>query len=977
MALTPAERMKRYRERLKLNPEKLESIKKKHAEYVKSKSKTVKDLTEKEKEKQRKIWRNQKRKQKQLLVQEEKGTKKQKIANQSKLIKNYKTALKRNQKLTKLVNTYKKRLYRLKISTEKKIQTLEKDNLKLKARTELLELTLKTSYKQCQTVKEKQTLKNVVLKENIQSIIKKTFVSKLLGLKGMVRITNKNKTENKIRKEIENFYVRDDVSRMTAGKKQCRTFRKKKEQIRYLTDTVRNLYTMYRKEGGKYSLSTFNKYKPFYVLSPAVQNRETCLCIKHNNMQLMFYALKKYRILNNFNTVLEVTKNLCCDINSKKCMYEECKECKDKTICYEPLEEKKEDQVKWSQWEVIDHKYTKTENKSTKELTTKKTLKLQKVGSILDLRSCFEKNLKTFKMHHFNWIYQQKQYQKCVKNLQRHEALIICDFSENYACKMGEEIQATHFGASKNQITLHTGMIYWAKKSLSFCTISDNNSHEPAAIWAHLLPVINEVRKIDNLTKVIHFYSDGPTSQYRQKKNFYLLNLFTEKLKLDYTTWSFSEAGHGKGVADGIGASVKRALDRQVAFGRDVENGSQAYEHLSKCMNLVKIIYIPENDIENIQKLVPQNLKTIIGTMKIHQLSSCSPGLIQYRNLSCFCGTNRGLCNCFDPKTHAFNNISSLEVANSESTVIDISDDAVTDGTNCPKYSLNIKKKEKSFPKVAKKCNSNFEVITFAADIHVDNLDCLPKLRIPDVLTFNKENVDINQADLPIPVNSDIMNIDTNLQNVDDVIYAHDNNYPAHTTPEDLDGIVIDLMLDEEEKKLINATYDLPYFDANDDATTTSSTDNTADRKFQLLFDNSIISKPFETDHVADKTFIQINDKSETPRPRNKRVSTVACSSAEPVLKKVKIEILKNRILLTPNKMKIVKSKTEQNPVSSRALKTTIKRTVSCNKCKNIYLFYNCMTKCSKCELFYCGKCITSSKLEVDDVYVCDTCVQK
>ncbi|XP_045450416.1 DNA ligase 1-like [Melitaea cinxia] len=281
MALTPAERMKRYRERLKLNPEKLESIKKKHAEYVKSKSKTVKDLTEKEKEKQRKIWRNQKRKQKQkkkqLLVQEEKGTKKQKIANQSKLIKNYKTALKRNQKLTKLVNTYKKRLYRLKISTEKKIQTLEKDNLKLKARTELLELTLKTSYKQCQTVKEKQTLKNVVLKENIQSIIKKTFVSKLLGLKGMVRITNKNKTENKIRKEIENFYVRDDVSRMTAGKKQCRTFRKKKEQIRYLTDTVRNLYTMYRKEGGKYAFQLLTNINLFmYYPLPCKTEKRAC-----------------------------------------------------------------------------------------------------------------------------------------------------------------------------------------------------------------------------------------------------------------------------------------------------------------------------------------------------------------------------------------------------------------------------------------------------------------------------------------------------------------------------------------------------------------------------------------------------------------------------------------------------------------------------------------------------------------------------
>lgn len=223
----------------------------------------------------------------------------------------------------------------------------------------------------------------------------------------------------------------------------------------------------------------------------------------------------------------------------------------------------------------------------------------------------------------------------------------------------------------------------------------------------------------------------------------------------------------------------------------------------------IVIIYIPDNDIENVKKLVRQNLKAIIGTMKIHQLSSCSPGHMRYRNLSCFCGINRGLCNCFDPKTHAFNNKSSQKVANTEYAVIDTSADAMNDGPNCLNYltkleslnSINIKANKNLSPKVAKKKNSDFEVITVAADIHVDNLDYLPKPKIPNVLASNKENVYINSPDLPISVNDNIVNLGTNDVDDRDVIVMGGNSFPAHTTPEDLDRIVIDLMLDEKEKK--------------------------------------------------------------------------------------------------------------------------------------------------------------------------------
>ena len=67
--------------------------------------------------------------------------------------------------------------------------------------------------------------------------------------------------------------------------------------------------------------------------------------------------------------------------------------------------------------------------------------------------------------------------------------LIICDFSENYQSKLTEEIQSMHFGASKSQISLHTGMMYLKNRSHSFCTISAYLNHQPPPIWTHLTPI--------------------------------------------------------------------------------------------------------------------------------------------------------------------------------------------------------------------------------------------------------------------------------------------------------------------------------------------------------------------------------------------------------------------------------------------------------------------------------------------------------
>lgn len=166
---------------------------------------------------------------------------------------------------------------------------------KLKARQEIFEISLRETYKTAKTSQEKSLLKSAAFNEVVKANKSAKAVAICLGLKGRIRFSKKKVQLNKnVKEEMTNFYCRDDISRITAGRKETRTRGKKKMQIRYLTDTLQNLYDdIYKKEGGVYSFTTFFRYKPFYVLTPTAKNRDTCMCIKHSNMEYLFIALRK------------------------------------------------------------------------------------------------------------------------------------------------------------------------------------------------------------------------------------------------------------------------------------------------------------------------------------------------------------------------------------------------------------------------------------------------------------------------------------------------------------------------------------------------------------------------------------------------------------------------------------------------------------------------------------------------------------
>ncbi|CAB3245080.1 unnamed protein product [Arctia plantaginis] len=399
-----------------------------------------------------------------------------------------------------------------------------------------MELAMREVYTDCKKDAEKRIIKKVTLK--IGEKLCKKPERKYLGLKSQVRKPcYKKKPLNKnIAEELEKFYGRDDISRNTAGKRETRTKNKKKVQIRYLVDTLQNLYQIYKDEGGKYSFTSFFRYKPYYILSPNVMTRNTCMCIKHSNIEFIFDALKLKGIMPHKNTT-ELLSNVACDTKSYDCMYNKCQQCKIPRIQYN--EDKSQGEVTWFKWGRVVHKY----EKAGQEMITKKTIKQQIKGTVRDLIMELEKELPTFKTHCFNWKEQQRQYRVCVTNMKDKEISILCDFSENYEC-------------------------------------------------------------------------------------------------------------HGKSMADGIGGSVKRQLDKRVSHGHDITNATEACHILQSTMKSVKCFYVSDDDVQNFKKLIPDGLRAVPGTMQLHQVISVQAHQIQYRQLSCFCGEMRGLCCCHHPKTH-------------------------------------------------------------------------------------------------------------------------------------------------------------------------------------------------------------------------------------------------------------------------------------------------------------------------------------
>jgi hypothetical protein len=195
-----------------------------------------------------------------------------------------------------------------------------------------------------------------------------------------------------------------------------------------------------------------------------------------------------------------------------------------------------------------------------------------------------------------------------------------------------------------------------------FCTVSDCTDHSPYAIWSYLYPVLEDLKCKSPDIKVIHFFSDSPSTQYRQKKMFYVICIQLYELGFLSATWNYFETGHGKGAPDGVGGALKRSADAVVASGTDVPDVACFYRLLVNTTS-IKLYFVPQSSVQEALQAAPKNISSVSGTRTIHQLVTVRRGEFIHRSVSCVCspGLNYN-CACFNAKQH-INKVDSQSVA--------------------------------------------------------------------------------------------------------------------------------------------------------------------------------------------------------------------------------------------------------------------------------------------------------------------------
>ena len=483
----------------------------------------------------------------------------------------------------------------------------------------------------------KRSISDIVRGEILRKYRFRTRASSLTGSRHprIDKKIPKNSISARAKAAVTIFYERDDVSRITSSKKDTVTRYKIKKQRRVLCDFLGNLYNKYKAETlDTISFTTFWRLKPFWVTYPRKSDRETCLCRCCENTEFMAQTLYTHNITD--SACLRVlVRQAVCNPENKMCMYDECQTCEGKHVNGGPVDPNL--QVSWEQWETHREEYVP---KSGDPKTVTVTGKSLYSSTARELWDNFHKQLLQYKRHAFNVSNQLKHYRKLRQDMKPNECLVHIDFSENFLGKRNREIQSMHFGASQSQITLHTGCYFVGAedKPHLFCGVSDSLQHDPAAVWSFLRPVLKLVKCDHPEIDTVHFYSDGPTTQYRQKINFYLLSTQIYQMGFTSASWNFMASGHGKEIPDGVGAAIKRAADQRVLHGSDIVDSKTLVDQLSQTDTSIHLYTITADDIEVVEKEVEdKTLKTVPGTMKLHQVIVVAPELIKCREVSCKC----------------------------------------------------------------------------------------------------------------------------------------------------------------------------------------------------------------------------------------------------------------------------------------------------------------------------------------------------
>ena len=104
--------------------------------------------------------------------------------------------------------------------------------------------------------------------------------------------------------------------------------------------------------------------------------------------------------------------------------------------------------------------------------------------------------------------------------------------------------------------------------------------------------------------------------------------------------YHFTEAGHGKGPSDGLGAVIKKKVERMILGGKVINNAYQAYPALTQNQQNQRILYVRQKKNQREMPLKHPNMKSVKGTQSYHMIrykATANGNKLICQDLHCSC----------------------------------------------------------------------------------------------------------------------------------------------------------------------------------------------------------------------------------------------------------------------------------------------------------------------------------------------------
>lgn len=405
------------------------------------------------------------------------------------------------------------------------------------------------------------------------------------------------------KREVIDFYKQDSISRILPGKKEYVsvkdpvTGKRTKYQKRILTMKLKEAYQLFKEEA-KISIgfSTFAELRPSEVFPVSQRDHEVCMCMHHENIEMLLDGLNKMsktmKLPTNAETAMKET--ICYfDLNDDKslnCCKRNCRECGvdswvNKVINFDENDLEEDMETNFYQWKRI-------EGKMKKELI---------VCDLLQAKEELISLLNPFALHVYTAQKQLAEFKFLKENLKVGHLIIHEDFAENFMLKQQGEIMAAHWNST--QVTLFTCIIYYRNNETlelehkNYVVVSDDINHTKHAVFAFNSAIIEDLKQTVAFNH-IHFWSDGCGAQFKNRFNMQNLMLHTHYYGVS-ADWNFFGTAHGKGAVDGLGAVVKRnvwlgILRKQYVINTAIDFSKVAEKETPN----INIKYVSETDIQ-------------------------------------------------------------------------------------------------------------------------------------------------------------------------------------------------------------------------------------------------------------------------------------------------------------------------------------------------------------------------------------------